>query len=417
MKPYTLKARAFVLLTAFSFLVAIPAFLGGCTSESSPVADSADLPDLPELPAEPAYPSVLENPDPADFSKSAIDFVADLGAGWNLGNTLDATETFNLTSETSWGQPMTTAKMMEDLKASGITTVRIPVSWHNHVDEAFTVDVAWMARVKEVVEYALDAGLYVIVNIHHDTATGYYYPDAAHRDRSLEYARRIWKQVALQFRNYDEHLVFELLNEPRLVGYANEWNWKDSDGTLVAAAGIIGELEQVALDEIRASGSNNANRYVMITPYVASPWAALSSHFSIPTDTATGKLILSVHAYTPYVFAMQDPGDKTFTAAHKADIDSFMSRLNATFVVGKNMPVVIGEYGATNKNNLADRVAWFSYFVGKASSYGMATVLWDNGKWQVPSSGKYEELYGFFNRNAGTWYFPEILSAILAAVK
>ncbi len=410
MTTYTVKARVFIVLTVFSFLFAIPVALSGCASDSTPTADVADLP------AEPAYPSVPVNPDPADFTKSAIDFVAELGAGWNLGNTLDAWGSSGLSSETSWGQPMTTAKMMTDLKSSGITTVRIPVSWHNHVDEAFTVDKAWMARVKTVVDYALDAGLFVIVNVHHDNEADFYYPDAAHKARSLEYARRVWKQIALQFRNYDERLVFELLNEPRLVGSANEWNWSDSDPKLVAAAGIIGELEQVALDEIRESGSNNASRYVMITPYVASPWAALSGHFAIPTDAATDKLILSVHAYTPYVFAMQDPGDTVLTAAHKDDIDTFMGQLNAKFVVGKNMPVVIGEYGATNKNNLSDRVAWFSYYVGKASSYGMATVLWDNGNWEVPPSGKYNELYGFFNRNSGTWYFPTILSAILDAV-
>jgi endoglucanase len=411
MTACTLKARLLVLLTAFSFLVAAPLALVGCAS------DSASSEDIAELPAEPPYPSVPENPELADFSKSAIDFVAGLGAGWNLGNTLDATGAFDLTSETSWGLPKTTAKMMTDLKASGITTVRIPVSWHNHVDSAFTIDEAWMARVKEVVEYALDADLYVIINIHHDNDAEFYYPDSPHKARSLEYARRVWKQVALQFRNYDEHLVFELLNEPRLVGYANEWGWSDADANHVASARVIGELEQVALGEIRDSGSNNANRYVMVTPYVAAPGAALSSHFAIPTDTATDKLILSVHAYAPYAFAMQDPGVSAFTSAHKTEIDSFMGQLNAKFVVGKEMPVIIGEYGATNKKNLSDRVAWFTYYVGKASSYGMATIVWDNGNSQVPASGKFSELYGFFNRTAGTWYEEEIQNAIIDAAK
>lgn len=424
MLRYTFKARLSVLLVALSLFIAVPFGLIACSTDSGSSSESdvgantgTDTDANSSPPAVTDYPEEAVNPETADFSKSAIDFVAGLGAGWNLGNTLDATSAADLTSETSWNQPLTTAKMMTDLKASGIKTVRIPVSWHNHADSSFTIDEAWMARVKEVVEYALDAGLYVIVNVHHDNDLDWYYPDAAHRDRSIEYARRVWKQIALQFRNYDERLVFEFLNEPRLVGYANEWNWSDSDARLVAAAAIIGEMEQAALDEVRKSGSNNANRYVMVTPYVASPWAALSTRFAIPTDTATDKLILSVHAYTPYSFAMQDPGDRTFTAAHKGEIDSFMDRLNETFVKGKGMPVIIGEYGATNKNNLTDRVAWFSYYVGKASSYGMATVLWDNGNHTVPSSGKYSELYGFFDRTGGTWYFPEILAAILDAVK
>lgn len=381
------------------------------SSSSSSDTESSEL--LPEA----DYPSAPINPETADFSKTSLALVASMGAGWNLGNTLDATGATDITSETSWGQPVTTRAMMAALKASGIKTVRIPISWHTHVDSAFTIDPAWMARVKVVVDYALDEGLFVIINIHHDNDKAYYYPDAAHKSRSSEYVRRVWKQIALEFRNYDERLIFELLNEPRLVGYTNEWNWSDTDSKLIESAAVIGELEQTALTTIRATESNNSNRYVMITPYVASPWASASSAFSVPTDTVTDKLIVSVHAYTPYSFAMEDPGVNDFTAAHKGEIDSFMGKLNTKFVAGKKMPVIIGEYGATNKNNLTDREEWFSYYVGKASSYGMCTILWDNGNYQVPASGKYSELYGFYNRTAGTWYFPTILSAILGAIK
>ena len=370
-----------------------------------------------DLPAEPDYPSATIAPATADFSKSALAVVAGRGTGWNLGNTLDATGTADLSCETSWGQPKTTKEMIVGLKTSGINTIRIPISWHTHVDSAFTVDAKWMDRVQEVVDYAIDEGMYVIINIHHDNDVAYYYPDGDHAERSREYVRRVWKQIALRFRNYDEHLIFEILNEPRLVGYVNEWVWKDSDANLVEAAGVIGDLEQSALTAIRATESNNANRYVMITPYVASPDAAMSSKFRIPTDTATDKLILSAHAYQPYSFAMQDPGETVFTASHRSEIDSFMGNLNTKFVQGKGMPVIIGEYGATNKNNLAQRVAWFSYYVGKAKSYGMVTVLWDNGNYQVPSSGKFNELYGFYNRTAHSWYFPTILTAILDASK
>jgi endoglucanase len=395
------------LLFPVFFFVTI---LTACASGSS---DSQTI----EFPAEPAYPAAGIAPEPADFSKSSVAFVAGMGTGWNLGNTLDATGTADLSSENSWGQPTTTKAMIAGLKASGIKTIRIPISWHTHVDSAFTVDAKWMARVKEVVDYAMDEGMYVIINIHHDNDAAYYFPDGDHAARSREYVRRVWKQVSLQFRNYDERLVFEILNEPRLVGYSSEWNWSDSDPKLVEAAGVIGDLEQSALTEIRATESNNANRFVMITPYVASPDAALSPKFRIPTDSAADKLILSVHAYQPYSFAMQDPGETKFTAAHKAMIDGFMGTLNAKFVQEKGMPVILGEYGATNKNNLDDRVAWFSYYVGKARSYGMVTVLWDNGKAAVPGSGKYDDLYGFYNRLNQTWFFPTILQAILDASK
>ncbi len=300
------------------FLCLFVIFSASCATSSG-----SDSDDSASLPPEETYQEVAIDPLDADFSKSARAFVAGMGAGWNLGNTLDAFEHTGLASETSWGQPMTTQAMMKGLYVSGIRTVRIPVSWHNHMNKAFTIDAAWMARVKEVVDYAMDEGLYVIINIHHDNAADGYYPDKDGRVRAIAYAERVWKQVALQFRNYDEKLIFEFLNEPRLVGYSNEWGWSDTDSNHVMAAGIIGEMEQAALTAVRATGSNNADRYVMITPYVASPWAAISSKFVIPEDTAGDKIILSAHAYTPYSFAMQDPGERVFTDSHKAEINTF----------------------------------------------------------------------------------------------
>ncbi len=381
----------------------------GCSSSSA--TDESGF-----IPPEETYIESPLSPESANFSVSARAYVEGMGTGWNLGNTLDAHGISGLGTETYWGQPKTTQAMMQGLYDAGIRTVRIPVSWHNHVNAAYTVDVEWMARVREVVDYAIDEGLYVIINIHHDNEEGFYFPDQQHRERSIAYVTRIWKQIALEFRNYDDKLVFELLNEPRLVGYSNEWNWSDSDSLLSKAAELIAEMEQAALDAIRATESNNTERFVMITPYVASPWAALSGKFAIPNDSADDKLILSVHAYTPYVFAMEDPGVKVFMSAHTSDIDNFMGQLNATFVSGKGMPVIIGEYGATNKNNLSDREDWFSYYVAKARSYGMLTVLWDNGNHEVPPSGEFSELYGFYNRTAQSWYFPTILTAILGAL-
>lgn len=397
-KPLILRLLG---LTALAIIL----LFTGCSPSSGSSTGSSALP----LDAPASYPSADDDPETANFTRSAINFVGLLDAGWNLGNTLDAYSgsLTGVATETSWGQPTTTRAMMTGLKNSGIKTVRIPVTWHNHVDGAFTIDPVWMTRVKEVVDFAIAEDLYVIINIHHDNEEDYYFPNLYYEARSTEYVKRVWKQIALTFRNYDEHLIFEILNEPRLVGYSKEWVWSDSDSKLVEAAGVINRLEQAGLDEIRATGSNNTNRYVMITPYVASPSAAVSSHFGRPTDTATDKLILSVHAYTPYVFAMQAPGDITFTTAHQNDINHFMDSLKTKFIDGESIPVIIGEYGATNKNNLSERVKWFSYYCDKAASYGMSTILWDNGNYLVPSSGSFNELYGFYNRTAQTWYFHD----------
>jgi len=404
------KLITFKQILFFVGLTAMVLF-SACTGTTD-VVGNVNMPD----PAPTSYPSEPDDPQVADFTLSAIEFVKQLDAGWNLGNTLDAHSDplTGLATETSWNQPLTTQAMMAGLKSSGIKTVRIPVTWHNHVDSAFTVDTEWMERVKEVVDYAIAEDLYVIINMHHDNEEEFYYPDEAHSGRSMEFVTRIWTQIALIFRNYDEHLIFEILNEPRLVGYTNEWGWSDSDGLHVEAAEHIAAMEQSALDAIRASGSNNSQRFVLITPYVASPYASFSSHFDIPDDTADDKIIISVHAYTPYSFAMQDPGETDFILSHQGDIDYFMDGLNSKFVEN-GIPVIIGEYGATNKNNLSDRIEWFTYYCGKAASYGMSTILWDNGHDEVPASNSYSELYGFYNRNTQEWYFPDILTAIIEA--
>ncbi|MBP8084463.1 MAG: glycoside hydrolase family 5 protein [Spirochaetes bacterium] len=395
----------FIILANLSIMFSFNC--GGSGSES----DSEEPYDIPE---ESYYEAPL-NPIKGNFSQSAKTLVSDMKYGWNLGNTLDAHSETNIKTdyEVYWSQPKTTQSMVNGIKTSGLKTVRIPVSWHNHVNEAFTIDKEWIERVQEVVDYGINSGLYVIVNIHHDNSEKWYFPNDYHSPKSQAFVSRIWKQIALRFRNYDEHLIFEFLNEPRLTGYTNEWNWNDSDENLSEAADNINELNQLAIDTIRATGGNNDKRFVMIAPYVASPWAALSSKFKMPEDSASDKLILSVHAYTPYNFAMKDPGTAVFSDSAKSEIDSFMSRLNNKFISSMNIPVVIGEYGATNKNNLDERMKYFTYYVSKAHSYGMCPIVWDNGNYQIKGSS-YAELYGYYNRTDQSWYFPDLLNTIIS---
>jgi endoglucanase len=364
----------------------------------------------------PEYEAALLNPKDADFTLSSIDFAKKMNNGWNLGNTLDAycDGVTGVDTETCWGQPKATIKMMEGLKNSGITTIRIPTTWYNHMDTNFTVDSAWMARVKEVVDYAIDSGLYVILNSHHDVvkANGYY-PEATYEEQSLVFIARLWEQIGLQFRNYDEHLIFETINEPRLKGTSYEWAWNSTDSNYKNAQNIINEMNQAAVSAIRKTNGNNINRYIMCPAYAATSEAARSSLFTLPTDTAQDKVLVSIHAYSPYDFAMQAPGDAEYTDGDEGSaINYLMSQLDTSFIK-KNIGVVIGEYGATNKNNLADRVAFFTTYVSKAHEYSICPILWDNGNYQVPSNGSFSELYGFYNREEQTWYFPEILEAIV----
>ena len=359
---------------------------------------------------------------------SVFELTKAMTCGWNLGNTLDATGTSGIGSETSWGQPATTKAMIDGLAQSGIKTIRIPVSWHNHIKDkaTYTIDPAWMQRVKKIVDWAIEDGMYVIINSHHDNylnkgkmmrAEGYY-PSSENLEESLRFLTNVWGQITLAFnKGYDQHLIFETMNEPRPAGTECEW-WFNGDSRCLDAAKCLNQMNQTVLDVIRASGGNNAKRFVMCPALQASENSASSYSFKMPQDTIEGHLILSVHAYSPYSFAMEAPGHRIFTQAHKTEIDGIFSNLNKKFIE-KGYGVVIGEYGATNKDNLDERLAWFDYYVSSANSYGIPCILWDNGVWQVGQDQKgdpdYSECYGFYNRLTQEWYFPEILETIVEA--
>ena len=289
-------------------------------------------------------------------------------------------------------------------------------------DFDYDIDSKWMNRVKQIVDWAYEEDMYVIMNIHHDNCTKDnfknaigFYPSEECKDESIKYITRVWEQVSETFKDYDEKLVFEILNEPRLQGDEHEWNYNSSCSTCKEAMNSLNEFNQNALDTIRASGGNNANRLVMVPSIAASPDAAFNSDFKLPIDSAENALALSVHMYTPYPFAMGVPGGETFTSGDKGTLDYYFNKLNDKFV-SKGIPVVIGEMGATNKDNLKDREAWFDYFNNGARKYGMTACVWDNGSWDV-SDGKYKEKYGYYNRIKQEWYFPTLMEKAIAASK
>lgn len=339
------------------------------------------------------------------------------GNGWNLGNTLDANsygdkENKGLSTETSWGMPTTTQEMIKAVAAAGFKTIRIPISWHNHItSDAITIDLKWLDRVKTIVDWSLDAGMKVIINIHHDNLTeaqmattyGFCVPEdsaSTLKTDSEKYIKEIWAGVAAYFILYDDRLIFELLNEPRAVGKSYEWNASTDEekNKVKAANAIIKAYEQEALNAIRGTGGNNATRYLMVPPYAASP--SMMDGWSLPTDSASGKLIVSVHAYTPYDFCMGK--DKTFTDAHKSNIEDWLFATLKRDYVFYNIPVIIGETSATDKNNYAERLKWAKCFFGAAKANGISCLLWDN--MVVYPKGEEAERHGYFNRKDLSWY-------------
>lgn len=322
----------------------------------------------PEQSSEPTHSSAMPNP------MTGEELMKELKIGWNLGNTFDAPD-----GETSWGNPVTTKEMLETVKALGFETIRIPISWGRHVSAApdYTIDEKFLSRIDTVVQDALDAGLYVIINSHHDNDI--YMPTPENREQAVSYLSAIWTQIAAHFRDADYRLIFQTMNEPRVVGTAYEWSIDIRNEDCMAAMEIVSELNQASLDAIRATGGNNADRFVIVSPYVANAQAATTSAFRLPEDSAQGKLIVSIHAYTPYNLCLnvQSPEDQ-FTQAHLTEIEKFMKSIHYRFVQ-KGIPVIIDEMGCINKDNPEARYAWAKAYVSTAAEYGMPCVWWDNG--------------------------------------
>ncbi len=350
----------------------------------------------------------------------AFQFVADMKIGWNLGNTFDSyTEAElddELDSETLWVSTATTEEMIIAIKDAGFNTLRLPVTWHTHlVDDNYTISEVWLGRIKEVVDYGINNGMYVILNIHHDNNEEFLYPDSAHLEQSTKYVSSIWTQLAAYFADYDEHLIFEAMNEPRLVGTNYEWWLNASAAECQDAVACINSLNQTFVDVVRAGGGNNATRYLMVPGYCASPDGALNDGFVLPTDTQENKLIVSVHAYTPYNFALQSPKESgsisnfdSDDANSVRDIVTFMDKLYNKFI-SQGIPVVIGEFGAQNKNlNTQDRVDYGAYYIAAARARGMTCAWWDNNAF----TGNGEN-FGLYYRMGGYFIFQDIVTAMM----
>ena len=354
----------------------------------------------------------------------------DMGLGWNLGNSLDATGGSGLDTETSWSNPKTTQALIDKVKSLGFNTVRVPVSWGKHVSgDNYTIDSAWLARVKEVVDYCYKNDMYVILNIHHDTkssasASGAgYYPRSSAYSSSEKFVTSVWSQMAEYFKDYDYHLIFETLNEPRLIGTGYEWwfNKWSIPSEVKDAIDCINRLNQKAVDTIRDTGSNNKGRLIMCPGYDASIDGATVSGFKLPTDISGNKnrIAVSVHAYSPYNFAMNVGSGSTsaYTSSIKSELRDLFSTLKSNFR-DKGIPVVIGEFGSTDKNNTAERVKWATDYTALAKKNNIPCVLWDNNAFAVYNGSSIvlnSEYHGYINRKDNTVTSPakDVIEALM----
>lgn len=336
---------------------------------------------------------------------TAIEFASHLGLGWNLGNTLDATggDGINpINQETSWGNPEVTQSLIKSVAEYGYTTIRIPVTWTNFVDQnTYQINESFLNRVKTIVDWSLDEGLFVIINMHHEVDTWLIPTEASYETTSKQLCA-MWTQIGTAFAEYDERLIFEAMNEPRTKD-GEEWNGNDSTHKIVNKLGLD------FVKTIRALGGNNESRFLMVPCYAATSNSNVWAKYEWPDDS---RVIMSIHAYLPYNFALNIGGTDQWSNQNKWDtreIDSLIGNIYNT-LHKKGHAAVIGEMGCMNKNNNIDaRVENVSYYVTRAAFYKIPLCWWDNGAF---TDG---ETFGLINRSTGKATYPEIVAAMFNA--
>lgn len=344
-----------------------------------------------------------KQPAAADESgwETAMTASRNMGSGINLCNTLDACgDWFDwddiVAAETCWGQPLATQGWFDAVAAAGFKGVRVPVTWYLHMDENWTVKEPWMNRVEEVVNYALNAGLYCILNVHHDTGAGdhaWVCADLENVDAISEKFGRLWTQIANRFNKYGEKLLFEGYNE--MLDAQDSWVEPVAGG--YEAVNI---LAQKFVDAVRATGGNNLHRNLIINTYGGGGSETRLDNLVIPTDGIGGHLLVEVHNYTPAGFSNLDgslddlPDEKM--PAWTADFEDMLRKeldLLVEFSNSRGVPVVIGECGAYDRIPEEEKVKYGEFITGYSKGKADINVFF----WgQLIDRTTYQPLYPLF---------------------
>lgn len=349
--------------------------------------------------------------------QSAFDITSQMVIGWNLGNSLDSTND-NLTMESSpkkfamaWGNPEPTKELIEAVKNGGFNTIRIPTTWYQHLylDEStntYKIDAKWLAYVKQFVDYAYDMDMFVILNVHHENWVNVAkFTDETYNDASKK-LNDIWSCLAETFKDYDQHLVFEGMNEPRETNNPSNSEWGDGDAN---SWNYINRLNKVFVDAVRGQGSSyNKERLLMLPGYHAGNSVSTVRAIEIPENS--GNVALSVHAYNPYFFCMDTsnmanhtyPGASGYGSDYKTELQTMFNSYKS-IIAEKNVPIVMGEFSASDFNNTESRINWAKDYLSMAKDAGIPCVLWDNN---VVADGNSDngEAHGYIYRLTNTWY-------------
>lgn len=329
---------------------------------------------------------------------TALEATRLMGNGINLGNTLEACDNnvgiktnTPLSYETHWGQPKTTQAMIDGMKAAGFDTIRIPVAWMTnatHLYEGdYTIDADYMNRVEEVVRYARKAGMYVIINDHWDGGWyGMFGSESAEtRALAMEAYKGMWQQIAERFRDYSDYLIFESANEELGTRFDENSPLYCSDSVVTylnddERYALTNEINQTFVDVVRATGGNNATRFLLIAGYGTNIDQTCDDRFQMPKDTAVSKLMVSVHYYDPWSYCGASSAASATKWGKVSDYEYMDQQLaKMTKFTEAGYGVVIGEYGALPcSDGLKDNtLAYHTAFLDTCTKYNLTNCLWD----------------------------------------
>ena len=326
-----------------------------------------------------------------------------MSPGINLGNTLEAIPT-----ETSWGNLVTTDAYLAAVEKAGFRSIRLPVAWTQYADANQQISPKWMAHVTDIVKRASKAGLYVMINIHWDG--GWLQPTEKHQAAANAKLRQFWTQIATNFRNVDDHLLFAGTNE---VGVEGEYGTPTDEN-----AKFQNGFNQIFVDAVRATGGRNKNRLLVVQAYNTDIDNAVKFNVKLPTDSAKDRLALEVHYYSPYNFTLNDKSNiwqwgksatdpaATETWANEEYLDGQFEKMRTTFI-NRGVPVILGEYCAGMKPNFPGmdsyRKLWDAAVTRSAWTHGAIPMYWDTG--------------GLFDRISGAAKDPDVIRQIVEICK
>lgn len=314
-----------------------------------------------------------ETGNPRPFRVLGVDeMVAEMGTGWNLGNTMDGHSGFT-PNETLWQNDETTQALIDSVHDLGFNTVRIPVTWGTMInDEDYSINEKWISRVQDIVDYCIRQDMYVIINIHHDGAdqSGWLRVGTDDLPALYEKFEGVWTTIANYFKDYDEHLIFESMNE--VTG--------DTTTSVEYDTAVIMNLNQIFVNVVRSSGSNNANRWLSVPGRYTNVEHMTNEKygFDLPEDTVENRIFAAVHYYD-YSFGMEESMTKTEFDEAKVDAIAEACEKLVTRFTSRGIPVIMGEYGAINKNNPKQRAYHNEVFNLLCKRAGVVPVYWDQG--------------------------------------